>query len=155
MSVVLTSMLHTTAEFNAFQIVVECHKFDMNESLIFHLWTKDFYWNEDIRLGFLIIDPTGMALFLDKGNDFDDPNSFLLLKTLARRFSLNLQMNFRAIEIVTVLPSTATMDFDILPSGKSIYGYQGIAYRARGAVSFLYNCSCTTGILFNSLLSSI
>lgn len=36
LSVVLASMLHTTSEFNAFQIVVDSNKFDMNEPLIYH-----------------------------------------------------------------------------------------------------------------------
>ena len=76
LSVVLSSMLHTTAEFNAFKMVAESRKFEMNEPLIFHMRHKNEIWS------IVIVDTAGMALLLDKGTDFDDANSFLLLKTL-------------------------------------------------------------------------
>ena len=87
MSVVLSSMLHTTAEFNAFEMVVESHKFDMSEPLIFHLT-----WYTELSLdhwSFFIVDAAGMALLLDKGTDLDDANSFLLLKTCASLLCAN------------------------------------------------------------------
>ena len=119
MSVVLASMLHTTADFNAFQLVVESLKFDLSEPLILHVRniTIDGRYS-DWEL--LIVDPAGMALCLDKKQfsyDQEDEDLFRLLKTLVLSCHLNLEMNLRAIQV------------DI---GKwSIY-------RASGALSFLY-----------------
>ena len=97
MSVVLSSMLHTTAEFNAFQMVVDSRKFDMNEPLIFY-FKETFSGYFRFRFsalvyrfsGYLKVDPAGLALLVDNGTDVDDPNSFLLLKTLVRSCSRNL-----------------------------------------------------------------
>ena len=113
MSVVLVSMLHTTAQFNAFQIVVESRKFDLKEPLIFHLKKKT-------KWPFLIVDPAIMALLLDKNTDIDDrSNCFLLLKTLCRNRSINLERDLQAIEIHNT--------------------NNWIVHRGRGPFSFLYS----------------
>ena len=67
----LASMLHTTAEFNALQMVVESRKFDVNGPLMFHLRLNKRDWR------FVIVNLTRMVLFFDKGTDVDDPNYFL------------------------------------------------------------------------------
>ena len=129
MSVVLVSMLHTTAEFNAFQIIVESRKFNMNEPLIFHLRQIYTEW----RL--IIVDPAGMALLLENGTDIDDPNSFLLLKTLV--FSCcppHLETDLQAIEVFNTNPGN-TINWRVS--------------RGRGAICFLYNFS------YGSLLTRI
>ena len=111
MSVVLSSMLYTSVNFNAFQIVVESHKFDLNESLIFHLRESRTNWS------LVIVDPAGLAMLLDNGTKVDDPNSFLLLKTLKLS---SLEKDLRAIAI------------------KLEDGFQKeTADRANGALSFL------------------
>ena len=112
-------MLHTTAEFNAFQIVVESRKFDMNEPLIVHLREIISVW----RL--VIVDPAGMALLLDK-TDVDDLNSFLLVKTLVRTCSMKLEMDLQATEVQ--------------------YAGEWHVYRGRGALSFL-NCLSDSSVL--------
>ena len=56
MSVVLAAMLHTTGKFNALQILVECHRFDIHESFVFHLRQSETDW------GFMIIDPIAMSI---------------------------------------------------------------------------------------------
>ena len=118
MSVVLSSMLYTTAEFNAFKIVVESHKFDMNEPLIFHQRQSSKSWS----LG--IVSPAGMSLVLVNGTDIEDPNSFLLLKTLKLSF-LNREKDLRAIEV------------------RLVNGIQReTAFRVRGALLFLYHRCC-------------
>ena len=127
MSVVLVSMLHTTAQFNAFQIVVESRKFDMNESLIFHLWHIEEW-------ALIIVDPAGMALLLDKGTDSDDQsNYFLLLKTLGRFCSKTLERYLQAIEVHNA--------------------YDWIINRGRGPLSFLYNL-CFSGWILGGLQCS-
>ena len=118
MSVLLSSMLHTTAEFNAFQMLVESHKFDVNEPLMFHIMTKETDW----RL--FIVDLAGMALLLDKGTDIDEPNSFLLVKTLVRICSVNPQMDLQSIEIVS--------------------NFEWRVCRGSDALTFIYNI-CTIG----------
>ena len=60
MSVMLTSMLNTSIKFNALKIIIESHKLDLNEPLIFHLWKNTLDWR------YVIVDPAVMALLLDK-----------------------------------------------------------------------------------------
>lgn len=89
MSVVLTAMLHTTAQFNAFQLLVESQKFDLSSTI-------EFDWNvckhpADMRskqCRRIRAHPVGMALLIDRGSDVSDGNSFLLMKTLKQNFLL-------------------------------------------------------------------
>lgn len=114
MSVVLAAMLHTTAEFNAFQVLIESHKIDMDKQLMFHMRKSEMC---DSWL-FVQIDLEAMALLVDTGKDFDDPNSCLVLKTL-KRSSLNLEKSLRAIDK---------------------FSNKERVLIASGALSFLYNC---------------
>ena len=115
MSVVLTAMLNTTVDFNAFQIVVNSKKFDLNEALIFHRRK----WNSTTNWIVEIMDPIGMAIILDKGTVIEDPRSFLLLKTL-KLSSLSLEKELQAFEMKLALGlNTET------------------AYRTKGTLSFL------------------
>ena len=100
----LVSMLYTIAEFNAFQVLVEFRKCDMNEPLILHLTRRtmipDSWSTSTTEWSIVIVDPAGLALLLDKGTDVDIPNSFLLMKTLMPSCSLILQeANMRAIDL--------------------------------------------------------
>ena len=98
MSVVLSLMLHTTAKFNALQILMESHKFDMNEPLIFRR-----RWNltaSRTDWGILKMNPSAMAISLDKRIGIADPDSFILIKILVRTCSLNLlEMDLRAVSV--------------------------------------------------------
>ena len=114
MSVVLTAMLHTTVDFNAFQIVAESQKFDLTEGLIFHGRER----NSTRKWNVLIMDPVGMALILDKGTEIEDLRSFLLLKTL-KLSSLSLKKELQTIEMKLELGV-----------------YSETAYRTKGALSF-------------------
>lgn len=97
MSVVLSSMLHTTPEFNAFEMIIESHKFDMNEPLIFHLTQNtEFQANWDL----FIVDPAAIVLLLDNGTDINNANSMLLLKTFVHLCCVRtLETNLQAIHI--------------------------------------------------------
>ena len=127
LSVVLVSMLHTTAQFNAFQIVIESRKLDMKEPLIFHLRIKR-NWS------FFIVDPVGMALLLEKGTDIDDPpNYLLLLKPFGRICSKNLERDLQAIEVYA-------------------YTRNWRVHREKSLFSFLYSLGCS-GSLFGGISS--
>lgn len=81
MSVVLTSMLHSTSEFNALQILVDSQKFDLSDYLIFHFKDNEYVGLEHWSL--VAIDAFGLAILIDSvGNSTS--SSFLLLKTLKK-----------------------------------------------------------------------
>lgn len=96
MSVVLTAMLYTTSEFNALQILLESKLFDLSEPLVFH-----YYFSELNCWNILYADAAAIALLLDRGSAVEDPNSFLLLKTLQRNSLLKPEMKFRFIKTIT------------------------------------------------------
>ena len=162
MSVVLVSMLHTSAQFNAFQIVVESRKFDMNDSLIFHLW-HIFDW------ALIIVDPAVMALLLDKGTestDIDDPpNYFILLKTLKHFCSKHLERSLQAIEVHNALDwiihrERGNLSFlsSLWYSGSLLGGFSGsklVWLLARlKALCRMSLCFDTRDCLFNTLYCS-
>ena len=128
LSFVLMAMLNTTSEFNPLQILIDSHKFDLSEPLLFHLPLGGFMGMWTVSL--VAVDPVGLALLIDSASDIDDVNSYPLLQTLVcieRSSSLNpnpLNMNIRMMELLQHLPTTRL-----------------IAFRANGALSFLYSYS--------------
>lgn len=93
MSVVLTSILYATPEFNALQIIADSRKFDLCEPLIFHWNFYTEYWY------LVVLDAAGLAILLDRGSNVEDPTSFLLLKTLQHNSILKADMQFHIVEI--------------------------------------------------------
>lgn len=58
-STMLTAMLHTTAEFNVLQILVDSQKFDMSEPLVFHWKHEEYECVEDV---FVFLYESGLIL---------------------------------------------------------------------------------------------
>ena len=119
LSVVLAALLYTTNDFNGLQMLVESGKFDLPEPLIFHMIRRNI-----AEWSLVAVDPIGAAMLIHKGSDVDDPNSFILLKTLLRSSSLNLEMPISAMEIWPHLQRP----------------YEWSAFRSDGALSFIEWC---------------
>ena len=131
LSVVLTAMQQTTSNFDAFRMLVESHKFDMNDHIIFHLRHRHMMSVTGFTLFQMV--PIAVALLVDKGVDMDDPNSFLLLKTLSRSFQ-NLEMILISRDVY-VLKCPNPQEF--------LYNFDDtqLFFRPNGALDFLYFCS--------------
>lgn len=94
MSVVATAMLHTTAAFNALQILIESQKFDLSEPLVFHLFGC-------IRSDGVSLSAVGTAILLDMGpGSLASPTAFPLLKTLERNSLLQIETDLRIMFII-------------------------------------------------------
>ena len=127
-SVVLMSMMYTTGEFNALQMLIDSHKFDLSEPLLFHVpCSLVGRW----RLLVAAADPVGMAMLFEGDSVIDDANSFPLLTTLVRRKnSSRLDSN----------PLEMRMRLMLLWVDSGGYNRSKIL-RANGALSFLYGYS--------------
>ena len=114
-SVALMSMLNTSGDFIALQVLVDSDKFDLHEPLVFHIPPENCW-------SLVAVDPIGMALLID--SDINDPNSFPLLKTLLRssRLHLNFNVDLRLMEMWLHASGTGHWE----------------AFRAHCALSFLY-----------------
>ena len=117
-SIALMSMLNTTDDFNALQVLVDSEKFDLSEPLVFHIPPGNCW-------SLVAVDPIGMAMLIDIHSDINNPNSFPLLKTLLRssRLHLNSNADLRLMEMW--LDDSGTAHWE--------------AFRAHGALSFLYS----------------
>ena len=71
-----------TIEVNALQVLVDSHKFDLSEPLLFHLpYSRRAIWSLSVEA----VDLIWVAMLIDCDSDIDDPNSYPLLKTLIRK----------------------------------------------------------------------
>ena len=128
LSVVLVSMLNTTGEFNALQVLVDSQKFDLNEPLLFHLPFYDWgVW----KLSLVAVDAIGVALQIDFVSNIYNPNSYpLLTKLVHRDRSSRLDTNLLDMDI-------RLMELCLINNGTTILN----ALRANGALSFLWGIS--------------
>ena len=140
-SVVLMSMLNTNAEFNPLQMLIDSHKFDLSEPLLFHM---HYSYQGKWMLSLVAVDPLGLAIQIDNESDIDNQNcNQLLTELFSRGRSSRLVKNPLNMNMCLML---LCLDY----RGNTLFR----SLRANRALSFFYGCRSFPFQFFDQLTCS-